>query len=70
MQEDVSMLKRVCIVAFLIVAAGLLVVFIPLLYDRRLLTEGETALLRSVYGSSVDLDRIRIKTNGPFTWTG
>lgn len=63
------MAKRIVLVFLLILVAGLSVIFAPLLYDNRPLTKYETEFLRSIYGSSVDLDKIRIKSSGPLTWT-
>ena len=61
-------MKRKYIVSFLIILALIFtIIFSPLLYGKRPLTQAELAFLQPIYQSSVDLDRIRVKSGGPLT---
>lgn len=45
-------------------------VFLPLLFGTRPLSDDERSVVASVFAESIDLERVRIKSGGPLTWTG
>lgn len=55
---------------FLLLSLGLValaIIFVPMLFGQRPLTEEEHDLLSFMYGANIDIDSIRIKSGGPLT---
>ncbi|KPJ85753.1 hypothetical protein AMJ57_01780, partial [Parcubacteria bacterium SG8_24] len=44
------------------------IVFVPLSFGARPLTEPEISVVRTIFGTSIDLDKVRIRFGGPLTW--
>lgn len=53
-----------------VLLAAFVFIFSPLLFGTRVLSEDEKAVAESVFGGSVEGDRVRIKSGGPLTWFG
>ncbi|MFZ2682280.1 MAG: DUF4157 domain-containing protein [Patescibacteria group bacterium] len=62
-------MKKTLIIATLVIfALFVITIFSPLLYGKRSLTEKELTILQPVYESSVDFDKVKIKSGGPLTF--
>lgn len=59
--------KKVFLFTLCFIAVLGVILFLPAFIDTRTLTDTEHALLTSVYGETVTLDNVRIKSGGPLT---
>jgi len=62
--------RSIALVIVGFVAIALVFVFMPLFFGTRVLTGDERSAAVSVFGSSVALDDVRVRTGGPLTWFG
>lgn len=68
MYYDSHMKKKLIIGVLTILMLLSIALFSPLLYGKRNLTEKELAILQPIYESSIDFDKVKIKTGGPLTF--
>lgn len=62
---NIKRLLRLMVCGVILIA---IIVFSPVFFGTRDLTEVELSFLQPIYQESVQLDQVRIKAGGPLTW--
>lgn len=61
-------LKKIALISSLVLGGLTLFIFGPLAFGTRPLNTEETKIAKAIFGSSIDLESVKIKEGSPLTW--
>lgn len=61
-------IKKILLYSILSIVTILIILFAPVLFGTRQLSEAELLISKNIFGSNIDHKKVRINIGGPLTW--